>query len=152
MKLKKKEDQSVDTSFLLRRGNKISMEGVTETEFRTETEGRTIQRLPHLGIYPIRSSFTEKKPGWVIVSFLPSFYLFLSGPLTTLSSDVNSNEKKGWKKQRKLVIQTDNPGGLLLLTGHFGDYGSSQTFYSTYEIIVFVIRKLCEPVLLCIPS
>ena len=83
---------------------------------------------------------------------LPSFYLFLSGPLTTLSSDVNSNEKKGWKKQRKLVIQTDNPGGLLLLTGHFGDYGSSQTFYSTYEIIVFVIRKLCEPVLLCIPS
>ena len=63
MKLKKKEDQSVDTSFLLRRGNKISMEGVTETEFRTETEGRTIQRLPHLGIHPIRSSFTEKKPG-----------------------------------------------------------------------------------------
>ena len=63
MKLKKKEDQSVDTSFLLRMGNKISMEGVTETEFRTETEGRTIQRLPHLGIYPIRSSFTEKKPG-----------------------------------------------------------------------------------------
>ena len=74
MKLKKKEDQSVDTSFLLRRGNKISMEGVTETEFRTETEGRTIQRLPHLGIYPIRSSFTEKKPGWVIVSFLPFTY------------------------------------------------------------------------------
>jgi hypothetical protein len=65
---------------------------------------------------------------------------------------VNSIEKKGWKKQRKLVIQTDNPGGLLLLAGHFGAYGSSQTFYSTYEIIVFVIRKLCEPVLLCIPS
>ena len=63
MKLKKKEDQSVDTSFLLQRGNKISMEGVTETEFRTMTEGRTIQRLPHLGIYLIRSSFTEKKPG-----------------------------------------------------------------------------------------
>ena len=74
MKLKKKEDQSVDTLILLRRGNKISMEGVTETEFRTETEGRTIQRLPHLGIYPIRSSFTEKKPGWVIVSFLPFTY------------------------------------------------------------------------------
>jgi hypothetical protein len=31
MKLKKKEDQSVDSSFLLRIGNKISMEGVTET-------------------------------------------------------------------------------------------------------------------------
>jgi hypothetical protein len=31
MKLKKKEDQSVDTSILLRRENKIPMEGVTET-------------------------------------------------------------------------------------------------------------------------
>jgi hypothetical protein len=33
MKLKKKEDQSVDTLiFLSRMGNKITMEGVTETE------------------------------------------------------------------------------------------------------------------------
>jgi hypothetical protein len=46
MKLKKKEDQSVDTSFLLRTGNKIPMEGVTETKFGAETEKRTIQRLP----------------------------------------------------------------------------------------------------------
>jgi hypothetical protein len=42
MKLKKNEDQSVDTSFLLSRGNKIPLEGVTETKFATETEGRTI--------------------------------------------------------------------------------------------------------------
>jgi hypothetical protein len=47
MKLKKKEDQCVDTLLLLRMGNKIPMEGVTETKFRAETEGRTIQRLPH---------------------------------------------------------------------------------------------------------
>ena len=46
MKLKKKEDQSVDTSFLLRMGNKIPMEGVIETKFRAEMEGRIIQRLP----------------------------------------------------------------------------------------------------------
>jgi hypothetical protein len=32
MKIKKKEDQSVDISFLLRMGNKIPMEGVTEME------------------------------------------------------------------------------------------------------------------------
>ena len=32
MKLKKKEDQSVDTSFLLRMGNKIPIERVTETK------------------------------------------------------------------------------------------------------------------------
>jgi hypothetical protein len=31
MKPKIKEDQSVDTSMVLRRGNKIPMEGVTET-------------------------------------------------------------------------------------------------------------------------
>ena len=44
MKLKKKEDQCVDTSFLLRVGNKIPVEGVTETKFGAEMEGRTIQR------------------------------------------------------------------------------------------------------------
>jgi hypothetical protein len=59
MKLKKKEDQSVDTSFLLRRGNKIPMEGVIETKFRAEAEGRTIQRLPHLGIHPINNHQTQ---------------------------------------------------------------------------------------------
>jgi hypothetical protein len=53
MKLKMKEDQSVDTLFLFRMGNKIPMEGVTETKFGAETEGRNIQRLPHLGIHPI---------------------------------------------------------------------------------------------------
>jgi hypothetical protein len=58
MKLKKKEDQSVDTSILLRRGNKIPMEGVTETQFRAETEGMTIERLPHLEIYSINNHQT----------------------------------------------------------------------------------------------
>jgi hypothetical protein len=42
---------SVDTSILLRRGNKIPMEGVTETKCKAETEGMTIQRLPHPGIH-----------------------------------------------------------------------------------------------------
>jgi hypothetical protein len=53
MKLMKKEDQSVDTSILPRRGNKILMEGDTETKFEAETEGKTIQRLPCLEIHPI---------------------------------------------------------------------------------------------------
>ena len=43
----KKEDQHVDTSFVLRMGNKIPMEGVTETKFGAETEGRIIQRSIH---------------------------------------------------------------------------------------------------------
>jgi hypothetical protein len=55
MKLKKKEDQSVDTSFLLRMENKIPMEVVAETKFRAEPKGTSIQRLPHLGIHPINN-------------------------------------------------------------------------------------------------
>jgi hypothetical protein len=55
MKLKKKEDQSVDTSILLRRDNEIPMEGVTETKYEAKTEVMTIQRLPHLGIHPINN-------------------------------------------------------------------------------------------------
>jgi hypothetical protein len=39
MKLKKKEDQSVETSPLLRTGSKTPMEGVTETQFGAETKG-----------------------------------------------------------------------------------------------------------------
>jgi hypothetical protein len=38
-KIKKKEDQHADTSFLLRIGNKIPMEGVTETKFGAKTKG-----------------------------------------------------------------------------------------------------------------
>jgi hypothetical protein len=59
MKLKKKEDQSVDTSFLLRMGNKIPMEGVTESKFGAEPEGTIFQRLPHLGIYSIYNHQTQ---------------------------------------------------------------------------------------------
>jgi hypothetical protein len=55
----KKEDQSVDTSSLLRIGNKIPMEGVIESKFGAETKGWTIQRLPHLGIHPIISYQTQ---------------------------------------------------------------------------------------------
>ena len=51
MKLKKNEDQSVDTLPLLRIGNKTPMEGVTETKFGAETE----ERLPYPGIHPIIS-------------------------------------------------------------------------------------------------
>jgi hypothetical protein len=59
MKLKNKEDQSVDTLYLLRMWNKISMEGATETKIEAEMEGRTMQRLPHLGIYPINNHQTQ---------------------------------------------------------------------------------------------
>jgi hypothetical protein len=54
-----KEDQSVDTTIPLRRGNKIPMEGVTETKCGAETEGKTIERLPHLRIHPINNHQTQ---------------------------------------------------------------------------------------------
>jgi hypothetical protein len=53
MKLKKKQDQSVDTLFLPRMGNKIPIEGVTKTKFGVET------RLPQLGIHPIYNHQTQ---------------------------------------------------------------------------------------------
>jgi hypothetical protein len=59
MNLNRKEDQSVDTSFLLRRGNKTPMEGVTETKCGVEAEEMTIQRLTHLGIHPIYNHQTQ---------------------------------------------------------------------------------------------
>jgi hypothetical protein len=49
----------VDTSFLLRIGNKIPMEGVTETKFGPEMKGWAIQRLSHLEIHSIISHQTQ---------------------------------------------------------------------------------------------
>jgi hypothetical protein len=45
----------VDTSSLLRIGNIIPREEVTETKFR----GKIIQRLPHLEIHPINNHQTQ---------------------------------------------------------------------------------------------
>jgi hypothetical protein len=59
MKLKKKEDQSVDTSVLLRRGNKILIRGNTGMKCVAETEGMAIPRLPHLKIHPIYRHQTQ---------------------------------------------------------------------------------------------
>ena len=59
MKLKKKENQSVDASVLLRRGNKILLGVNTEAKCGAETEGKAIQRLPDLRIHPIYSQQTE---------------------------------------------------------------------------------------------
>jgi hypothetical protein len=53
MNPKKKEVQSMDTLLLLRMGNKIPMEGITEIKIGAEMEEKTIQRLPHLGIQHI---------------------------------------------------------------------------------------------------
>jgi hypothetical protein len=55
MKLKKKENQSLDTSVLLRRGIKIPIGGDTKTKHGAETERKAIQTLSHLGIHHICS-------------------------------------------------------------------------------------------------
>ena len=57
MKHKKKEDQSMDTLVLLRRESKIPTEG--DTTCGAESEGKIIQRLPHLVIHPIYSYQTQ---------------------------------------------------------------------------------------------
>jgi len=53
MKLKKKEEHSMGVSVLFRRGNEILTGGNTESKCGAETEGKAIQRLPHLWIHPI---------------------------------------------------------------------------------------------------
>jgi hypothetical protein len=60
MKLKKKEEQNVDTPLLLRRGNKIPIGGDTEIKCGAETEKKIIQRLPHLRIHPTYNHQTQK--------------------------------------------------------------------------------------------
>jgi len=59
VKLKKKEDQNVDTSVFLRRGNKMIMGGNTGTKSEAGTEEKVTLRLPHLGITPICSQQTQ---------------------------------------------------------------------------------------------
>jgi hypothetical protein len=54
MKLMKKDDQTMDTSVLLRSENKILKGGNSETK----CGGKAIQRLPHLGLHPIYSHQT----------------------------------------------------------------------------------------------
>ena len=55
IKLKKKEGQNVDASVLLIRRNKTLTGESTGTNKGAGIEGKIIQRLPHLGIYPICS-------------------------------------------------------------------------------------------------
>jgi hypothetical protein len=55
MKIKKKEDQNVDSSVLFRRVNKILRGANKEIKCEAEPEGKAIQRVPHLGIHPIYS-------------------------------------------------------------------------------------------------
>ena len=58
MKLKKKEDQSVDASVLLRKGNKILTGGNMGTKCEAETEGKAIQRWPTWRFIP----YTDTEP------------------------------------------------------------------------------------------
>jgi hypothetical protein len=59
MKLKNKEHQTMDTLILLTRGIKTPMGLDKETKCGAETEGKTIQRLSQLGMYPIYSYQTQ---------------------------------------------------------------------------------------------
>jgi hypothetical protein len=55
MKLKRKEDQSVDSPVLFR--NKMPIGG--DTKYGTETEGQVIQRFLQLGFHAIYSYQTQ---------------------------------------------------------------------------------------------
>jgi hypothetical protein len=59
MKLKKKEDQFVGPSVLLRSVSKILTGTNMETKCGTENEGKAIQRLYQLGLHSINSHQTQ---------------------------------------------------------------------------------------------
>jgi hypothetical protein len=67
MKPIKKEDQNVVASVIFRRVNKILTGGSMETKCGAKTEGKAIQRLPHLAIHPIYSHQT-----WTLLWLLGS--------------------------------------------------------------------------------
>jgi hypothetical protein len=48
----------VDASVIFRRVNKVLTGGNIDAKCGAETEGKAIQRLPHLGIHPIYSHQT----------------------------------------------------------------------------------------------
>jgi hypothetical protein len=58
MKINIKENQSEGALVLLRKGNKILTGANTEKKYGSETEGKAIQRQPHLGTHPIYSHQT----------------------------------------------------------------------------------------------
>jgi hypothetical protein len=57
MKLKKKEEQSVGASVLIRRGTKYSREEIQRQSVVSENEGKAIQRLP-----PPGDPYADTKP------------------------------------------------------------------------------------------
>ena len=59
MKLKKKEDQTVNALVLLRRGDKILTEENIGTKYGADTEDKAIQRLSHLLIHLMYSQQTQ---------------------------------------------------------------------------------------------
>jgi hypothetical protein len=59
VKLKKKKEQGVGLSVLLRKGNNIFKRAITEAKCRAEAEGMAIHRHPHLVIHSIYSYQTQ---------------------------------------------------------------------------------------------
>ena len=72
MKLKKKEDQSVDTSFLFRMGNKIPMEGATETVWSWDG------RKDHVEIAPSGDPYHNQPPNVETIAY--DRKILLTGP------------------------------------------------------------------------
>jgi hypothetical protein len=73
MKLKKNEDQSVDTLPLIRIGNKTPMEGITETKFGAETK-----RMDHLEIAISRDPSHSQPPNADTIVYTSK--ILLKGP------------------------------------------------------------------------
>jgi hypothetical protein len=82
---------------------KIPMEGVTDTKCGTETEGKAIQRLPHLGIHPIYSHQTKPKFGHSSENLVPGKYKGGCSQ-TTIGLSTGSLMEELGKRPRELKV------------------------------------------------
>jgi hypothetical protein len=102
------------TLYLLRVGNKIPTERVTETKFGAEMEGRTIQRLPHPGIHPINSCLVLSLPLLLWMFSIYRFKLGLSSPLYSRQLRTLDNYSQASHALRCQVEGVDNTKTCLL--------------------------------------
>ena len=101
---KKEEEQSMDTLVLLRRRNKILTEGDTETKSGAESEGKTIQKLQHLGIHPIYNYKTQT----LLLMYTSACWQDLDIAVTCEALLVHDNYR-GENSQPAIELSTDSP-------------------------------------------
>jgi hypothetical protein len=106
MKLKKNEDQSVDTLPLLRFGNKSPMEGITETNF-----GPEMKKMDHLETAIPRDPSHNQPPNAETNAYTPKILMKEPGYTYLLGSYAGAWQTKKWMLTVNYWIENRAPKG-----------------------------------------